>query len=144
MADLSPTTRKDIPKIEEWIAVDPFHKDEDQHSAEWLLTGNGILSFCVADDQGPLCYVRLDAEGDMLRLATQFGPESQVSKKRLVTGLLSAGIPAIIEFGKNKGYKGIVFESISESLIAFMERQGFFKAAGKNDYSLTFEEAAHV
>ncbi len=95
MADLSPTTRKDIPKIEEWIAVDPFHKDEDQHSAEWLLTGNGILSFCVADDQGPLCYVRL-------------------------------------------------VESISESLIAFMERQGFFKAAGKNDYSLTFEEAAHV
>src|SRR6266436_3312688 len=134
---MRPTVDSDLMKIREWIATDPFHKDEEQHSAEWLLTGNGALAFCVADEQGPLCYVRLDAEGDMLRLATQFGPESEVSKKRLVTGLLSAGIPAIIEFGKNKGYKGIVFESISESLIAFMERQGFFKAAGKNDYSLT-------
>ncbi len=141
---MRPTTKQDVPKIEEWIAVDPFHKDEIKHSAEWLLTGNGALAFCVTDAQGPLCYVRLDAEDNMLRLATQFAPENQVSKKRLVTGLLSVGIPAIIEFGKNKGYKGIVFESTSEPLIAFMQQQGFFKAAGENDYALTFEEATHV
>src|SRR5258708_35353293 len=102
---LSPTTVEDLPQIHEWIIADPFHKDEDQHSAEWLLTGGGALAFCLSDVAGPLCFVRLDAEGDMLRLATQFGPEHEVSKKRLVTGLLSTGIPAIIEFGKNKGYK---------------------------------------
>lgn len=144
MAQITLTTSENIRQIREWIAADPFHKDEEQHSAEWLLTGNGALAFCVTDEIGPLCFVRLDAEGEMLRLATQFGPENEVSKKRLVTGLLSAGIPAIVEFAKSKGYKGIVFESISESLIAFMNRLGFFKAAGENDYALVFEEATHV
>ncbi len=143
MAELRPTMETDIPKINEWISSDPWHKD-DKHSAEWLLTGGGKLSFCLSDDIGPLCFVRLDEEGEMLRLATQFGPEDEVSKSRLVAGLLSMGIPAIIEFGKVKGYKGIVFESTSESLIAFMNRLGFFKAAGENDYALTFEEVTHV
>jgi len=141
--NLTPTTREDLPQIEEWIKADPWHKDDPTWKAEGLLTGNGVLCFCLSDDKGPLCFVRLDAEGEMLRLATQFGPENEVSKSRLVAGLLSMGIPAIIEFGKVKGYKGIVFESTSESLIAFMNRLGFFKAAGENDYALTFEEA-HV
>lgn len=140
MAFLSPTVANDIGIIKKWIAADPWHNEDARHSAEWLLTGGGALSFCVSDEIGPLCFVRLDAEGNMLRLATQFGPESEVSKKRLVTGLLSVGIPAIVEFGKSKGYKGIVFESVSESLIAFMGRQGFLKAASENDYALTFEE----
>ena len=82
--------------------------------------------------------MRLDAEGEMLRLATQFGPESEVSKKRLVVGLLSMGIPAIVKFGKDQGFKGIVFESTSESLVAFMSRQGF-KHVNDNDYALVFE-----
>jgi hypothetical protein len=141
---LRPTTSEDLSKIRKWIAADSFHKEETQNSAEWLLTGSGALAFCLSDSDGPLCFVRLDAEGDMLRLATQFGPEHEVSKTRLVAGLLSTGIPAIVEFAKSKGYKGIVFESVSESLIAFMGRQGFFKAAGENDYALTFGEAAHV
>jgi hypothetical protein len=63
-----------------------------------------------------------------------------VSKSRLVKGLLSTGIPAIVEFGKVKGYKGIVYESTNESLINFMKIQGFFKAAGKDDYALTWDE----
>ncbi len=137
---LSPTVADDLPQIEEWIAADPWHKDDPTWKAEGLLTGNGVLSFCLSDDKGPLCFVRLDAEGDMLRLSTQFGPESEVSKSRLVKGLLSMGIPSIVEFGKVKGYKGIVYESTSESLITFMKIQGFFKTAGEHDYALTWEE----
>jgi hypothetical protein len=144
MGNLIPTTEEHLSQIREWIAADPYHRDDERNSAEWLLTGNGILAFCLADEKGPLCFARLDEEGSMLRLATQFGPSEVVSSRRLVAGLLSAGIPAIIEFAKNKGYKGIVFESVSESLITFMNRQGFFKAAGENDYVLAFEEVAHV
>lgn len=137
------TTEVHLPQIQEWIDADPYHKDEDLHTPGWLLTGGGELAFCVADSDGPLCFVRLDAEGDMLRLATQFAPESEVSKKRLVMGLVSTGIPAIIQFGKDKGFKGIVFESTSESLIGFMNKQGFFKVSG-DDYALTFGEEANV
>jgi len=136
----SPTTLDDLIKIQEWIAQDPWHKDDPSWTAEALLTGKGALSFCVLDDKGPLFFVRLNREGDMLRLATQFAPESEVSKSRLVKGLLSVGIPTITEFGKVKGYKGIVYESTNESLINFMKMQGFFKSAGENDYALTWEE----
>jgi len=138
MINLTPILPDDLEQVREWIQADPWHKDDYRHSAEFLLTGNGLLTFCLMDDKGPLCFVRLDAEGEMLRLATQFGPESEVSRKRLIVGLLSMGIPAIVKFGKDRGFKGIVFESTSESLIAFMDKQGF-KAAGGDDYALTFE-----
>ena len=138
---LTPTTAADLEQILGWIAADPYHKDDPRCTAEGLLSGagNGVLTFCLQDSEGPLCYVRLDVEGEVLRLSTQFGPEEQVSKRRLVTGLLDAGIPAIKIFAKGKKYKGIVFESVSPSLIAFMDKQGF-KAAGGNDYMLTFGE----
>ena len=144
MAKLSPTTSEDISQIKEWVAADPWHKDDPSfQDVERLLTGQGLLSFCLSDYEGSLCFVRLDAEGDMVRFATQFGPEAEVSKKRLIVGLLSTGIPALIAFAKEKGYKGLVFESQNESLINFMAKQGF-KSAGGNDYALTFEENVNV
>lgn len=132
------TTVEDIPMIARWIAADPDHRDDARSSPEFLLTGLGALAFKVVDDKGPLFFTRLDVEGDMLRLATQFGPPEEVSKNRLVTALLSTGIPAIINFAKRGKYRGIVFESTTESLIKFMDKQGF-KPAGGDDYALTFE-----
>jgi hypothetical protein len=143
MVELTSTLPANLDRIKEWIAVDPWHKDDPTFLAEGLLTGQGLLSFCVADSEGPLCFVRLDAEGDMVRFATQFGPEAEVSKRRLITGLLSTGIPALIAFAKDKGYKGLVFETTNESLINFMDKQGF-KTAGNNDYALVFKENINV
>jgi|SRR6266850_612253 len=138
MAKLIPITENHIPQIEEWIKADEWHKNDPTWSAEGLLTGNGALSFCLADDEGPTCFVILYDEGKMLRLSTQFAPEEIVSKRRLVTALLSTGIPGIIQFGKDKDYKGIVYESENESLINFMSKQGF-KPVGGLDYALIFE-----
>lgn len=144
MTKLSPTTQENIEQIKGWISLDLFHKDDPSFKEpEKLLTGQGLLSFCLVDDEGPLCFVRLDAEGDMVRFATQFAPEEEVSKRRLIIGLLSTGIPALIAFAKEKGYKGLVFESTNESLINFMAKQKF-KSAGGNDYALTFEENVNV
>lgn len=143
MAKITVTTSADLEQIREWIASDPYHKDDPRCTADGLLTGNGTLTFCLQDDEGPLCFVRLDAEEELLRLSTQFGPESEVSKKRLVTGLLSTGIPAIILFAKESKSKGVVFESTSPSLIAFMDKQGFKPKSG-DDYALVFEEQTHV
>lgn len=140
---LTVTTSADLEQIREWITADPYHKDDPRCTAEGLLTGNGFLTFCLRDDEGPLCFVRLDSEVDMLRLSTQFGPETEVSKKRLITGLLSTGIPAIVIFAKENKYKGIVFESTSPTLIAFMDKQGFRPKSG-DDYALVFEEQTHV
>lgn len=136
---LATTNPQDLPQIAEWIQADPWHKDDARHTPQFLLTGNGLMSFCLTDEQGPLCFVRLDDEGEIMRLATQFGPESEVSKKRLVAGLLGEGVPYIIAFGRENGYKGIVFESTSPTLIAFMGKLGF-KSVGGVDYQLTFED----
>lgn len=140
---LTTTQESDLPQITEWIQADPWHRDDPRHTAEFLLTGNGLMTFCLTDDKGPLCYVRLDDEGSVMRLATQFGPESEVAKRRLVHGLLSEGIPFIIAFGRENGYKGIIFESTSPSLIAFMDKLGF-KSVGGADYQLTFEDPKNV
>lgn len=140
---LTVTTEADLGQIREWVAADPYHKDDPRCTPEGLLAGNGILTFCLQDDEGSLCFVRLDAEAEFLRLSTQFGPEAEVSKKRLITGLLSTGIPAITMFGKENKYKGIVFESTNLSLINFMDKQGFRPKSG-DDYALIFEEQTHV
>ncbi len=138
---LRTTVEADVPLIKHWMGADPRHSLEVRNSAEWLLTGNGLLSFCVADDKGPLCFVRLDSEDDMTRAAIQFGPESEVSKRRMVVGLMRMGLPAIIRFSKKEGFKGVIFESVSTSLIEFLKKNlGVCKAAGENDYSLTFGE----
>lgn len=134
-----PTIESDLPQIQEWINADPDHSRFPDNDPKFLLTGKGALAFCLKDDEGPLCYVRLDEENGMLRLATQFAPEIEVSKKRLVKGLLEMGIPAIIAFAKNTDHKGIVFETMTESLIAFMKKLNFNHTSG-DDYALVFED----
>ena len=144
MLKLLATEKSDLSQLKEWVAVDPWHKEnETWKKTEGMLTGNGILAFNVSDDKGPVVYIRLDKEDDLARIATQFAPESEVSKRRLVVGLARIGIPAMIEFAKQNGYKGLIFESISPTLIGFGDRFGF-RSVGNNDYALIFEEQQNV
>ena len=136
---LRTTVEADVPLIKHWMGADPRHSLEVRNSAEWLLTGLGLLSFCLADAKGPLAFIRLDEEADLVRAAIQFGPESEVSKRRLVVGLIRMGLPAIVRFSQKSGYRGVVFESVNPSLISFLEKhQGIRKAEKENDYELIF------
>jgi hypothetical protein len=143
MYKFEPTSRKDLPHIAAWIKADPWHKGEARNDPEFLLTGKGLLVFCLHDDKGPVCYVRLDQEGELARVATQFGPEVEVSKRRVAVGLASAMLPAIKEFARTLGLKGLIYESDSPLLIMFCEKQGFH-AVGNNDYLWATEENEHV
>ena len=133
------TTRDDIDQIREWINADPFHQIM---APEWWLTGEGTLSFCLQDDTGPICFLRFDDEDGLLRMNTQFGPEEEVSKKRLITAILNQ-FPPFIERIKAQHFKGIVFESTSENLINFMKKIGFKNLSG-DDYVLMFEEVCDL
>lgn len=84
-------------------------------------------------------YMRLDQEADLMRFHTQFAPENEVSKKRVVDTIL-AGLPAIQGEAMKRNLKGLVFESTSKSLIAFMAKLGFKALENTNDYVLKFEE----
>lgn len=132
------STKENVPEIEEWTAHDPYHFHQGQ--PEWWLTNaaGSLLAFRLMDAQGPLAYVRLDAEGGYARIHTQFAPETVVSKRRLVVGMRGC-LEKLIEFNKTMDAKGMVFNSVSPSLIAFMEKYFKFKPVGQNDYRLDFE-----
>lgn len=140
---ITETKPKDVKRIREWLSVDPWHKDDSRNVPELMVTGNGLLSFCLRDDEGPLVYVKLTEDGDLIRIAMQFAPESIVSRKRLAIGLSEVGIPVMKIFAEHRKYKGLVFESVSPTLIAFGDRYGF-KSVGNNDYALIFEEKRDV
>ena len=141
MLRLTSTEFSDLYQIREWMAIDPWHSHLPIKTAEELLTGRGLLCFCIQDDKGPLVFVRFDKDDEdgVFRVSTQFGPESEVSKRRLIVGIQRQLVPTIVAFGKDKKFKGAVYESISPKLIEFMSKFGF-RPAGNNDYMLTFEE----
>ena len=126
----------DLPQLKEWIAIDPYHFH--QGSPEWWITGNGLLAFTLLDERGPLCYVRLDEEGEYIRIHTQFAPEAVVSKRRLLVGMNQC-MTKLIELYQST-HSGMVFNSVSPSLIAFMGKRFSFTSVGNDDYRLDFEE----
>lgn len=134
----SESTPNDIEQLTEWIKHDPYHKD--CLIPEWWLTGDGLLSYCIQDSQGPTMYVRIDKENDLMRLHCQFAPETEVSKSRVVKSLLWA-LPRMEVFAKQQQLKGFVYKSTSPSLIQFMQiRFGFTPIGSDNDYWKPFEE----
>lgn len=137
--NFTPSTFDDIEQLTEWIAHDPYHFHLGQ--PEWWLSGaNGsLLSFCFTDEKGPLVYARLDLEGEYIRIHTQFAPETVVSKRRLIVGMIQ-GIRTLIEVYKTQGYKGFIFNSVNPSLFGFMDKHLGFKSIGNDDYRLDFEE----
>ena len=126
----------DLPQLKEWIAIDPYHFH--QGSPEWWLTGNGLLAFTLLDERGPLCYVRLDEEGEYIRIHTQFAPEAVVSKRRLLVGMNQC-MTKLIELYQST-HSGMVFNSISPSLISFMMKRFGFVLDKDDDYVLQFKE----
>ncbi len=139
MVKFSPSTFEDLEQLGEWILHDPYHFHLGQ--PEWWLTGaeGSLLAFCLVDLRGPVAYVRLDLEGEYVRIHTQFAPETEVSKRRLVVGLIQA-VKALIELYKMEGRKGLIFNSVSPSLIGFMDKHLGFKSIGNDDYRLDFKE----
>lgn len=114
----SPTEVTDVPQLIDWGVP-------EDRTPEWLSGNSLLLSFCLSDDQGPLLFCRYEPENGLARMYTIFGPEEEVSKKRIVMGMV-AGLPIVYEFMKNKELKGIIYNTENESLVKWMsDHQGF-------------------
>jgi hypothetical protein len=114
----SPTEITDIYQLMEWGV--PESQVED-----WLSGNADLLSFCLQDEVGPLLFCRYHHEGDLARMYTIFGPEPEVSKKRIAIGM-TKGLPVVYDFMKKKGIKGIIYTTPNEALVKWMsEHQGF-------------------
>jgi len=138
MIKFTSTLPDDQPQILRWALADPYHCAKASIDGPgWWLTGQGVLSGCIEDAGGPTMYFRFDLEGELVRLHTQFAPENEVTKTRVIR-VISRAIPALAFKAKQEGAKGFVFESVSPLLIRFMDRMGFKSVENTNDYIFMF------
>jgi hypothetical protein len=140
MISFIPTTAEHINTLRSWITKDKFSRIS---TPRFWMTGESLLSFCCQDDS-PVLFVRIDAEGDAARLHTLFGPPEDVSKRRIAESL-AVGFPKIADELRRQGFKMAVYESVSPSLIAFMSAFGFIPSTGSsNDFVLEFEASVKI
>jgi hypothetical protein len=135
MIDIIPSNQEDLPRLREWVAADPWHKH--QKTPEWWLTGNGYLSFCIRDEDGPIFYSRIDQDQEWFRLHCQFGPRSEVNRGRVVAGI-TAYLKVIPSYLESNG-KRMRFDSENSSLIKFLESRGFHSDPA-GDFVFEFKE----
>ena len=138
MINFTPTTYADRVQILQWITLDPYHtQDASEESVDLFLTDrDNLLSCAVKDEEGIVFYLQLRQEGELVRIGTQFGPEDQVSKKRVVEAIKDALVSTKV-LVQSAGAEGFVYESTSHSLIKFMSSFGFVPHKG-NDYLWVF------
>lgn len=145
MIEFIKTTEEDMPLIQRWISLDPWHARPDYKddaawwASLWYYSPQANATFKLVDDEGIVLFVRLDQDRDtLLRLHTQFGPVEEVSEKRVAQAIMY-GIKTFIPHGVQNGATGIITESMSPKLIAFLIKRLNFKQDTGNDYLLTFE-----
>jgi len=129
-------TTTDVLLLQSWIDADPSHSVKE--AADWWVFG-GYLHFKLVDEQGTTMFVRFDREGDLLRLHTQFAPVEEVSETR-VAKAISQAIPEFSSYAKLDNVAGIITESSSPKLIAFLCGRLGFKSHGNDNYVLVFDQ----
>jgi hypothetical protein len=134
MITFEAVTQASLPRLADWIQQDEYHKT--QNLEDWLMTPALVLQCWLHDDQGPVMYVMTERDDDFLRIHIQFGPENEVSKRRIVRALFG-GWPKFLPVMKEQQAQGIWFTSKSPTLIHFMDKFGF-KPWRNDDYLLSF------
>ena len=133
MVTFEAITQEDLSQLKSWIDVDLWHQNKEE--VDWWM--RGYISFKLVDERGPTVFVRFDREGDLVRLHSQFAIPSVVSESRVAISI-SEAIPRFIECAKVDGVKGIITESVSPKLVAFLTTRLGFVHSKDNDYVLMF------
>ena len=118
---LRPVEESDRPLLEEFIKHDPFHVNGD---ADFFFE-HPDLTVAAEDENGVVMFIRLEK---IIRGHIQFGTDRDRIRESLpeILGMLITHV-------KSGGYVEAICESVSTSLIKFLEKFGFHKA--ENEYS---------
>jgi hypothetical protein len=94
---------------------------EGRGSPEPFLCGNELASvYAIDDEKGTVMYVRTEANDCAMRIHIQFC----LSARRSFNSL-KEGFPVVRADAKNRGFREIVFDSVSPALIRHMIGMGF-------------------
>jgi hypothetical protein len=122
-------TEADRSQIEQWIQSDEDHRGRCKADF-WLTPEDGVKLFAVEDALGTIFYVRGE---NLLRLHIQFAPESERRRTAKAvdefTSLIAAG-------AKKSHYKQLIYESVVQPLIKFLEKRGFHSSPAEQVYDL--------
>lgn len=119
MLKTRPVEEKDLPQIEEWIALDKDHRGKST-PAFWN-TKERANCFAVEDEEGTIFYVRAE---NILRLHIQFAPPDKVDRTRKAVDEFER----LIRDQAKRTYRQIIFESVSKHLIRFLHKRGYYSS----------------
>jgi hypothetical protein len=110
---------KDKARLSEWIAADKCPQHRGVNPEWWMDEG-----FAVENASGPVFYLKFE---NVMRCYIQFAPDvdrdQEVTKLALKNAFYQVAVGA-----KQHGYKEIIYDSESPSLIGFMKQFGFKEA----------------
>jgi hypothetical protein len=123
MAKFRAVKEEDRSEIETWIAADPGHAGK--MTADFFLEAGKTHSlYAVGDEEGTAMYIRCELSGPYrMRAHIQFGPD----KKRIMK-CFRDGWPLVMDDAKKRGFKSVLFDSTSPTLVKWMMSEFKFKA----------------
>lgn len=123
------TNAEDLPQLDAWVKADPAHQHLTGSHFMLQPDEHGVQCIEVEDDKGTVFYLKFT---NALIVETQFPPSlgMNLAEARQRVRISRALKEAFGYFGassKQLGYHAMLFNSVSESLIAFFEKLGFKK-----------------
>ena len=108
--------QSDIPKLEELIANDPYHRD--LFNSEFFFRPD-TTTWVVEDERGIIFFLRTS---EIMRFHIQFDNEQRARNAKALLDIL----PAFLKMAQDTGHKQMIFDSTSPGLIKFAtEKMGF-------------------
>jgi hypothetical protein len=138
---LETSTEADLPIIDAWCANEPYLSRCIYNIAFLTASPNSILVFKLCDQIGPVLFCRIEPDAkdkEIARFHILFAPAEAVSRGRIAKAMLRT-MNVVFNWVKAEGYTGIIFDSVSDGLIKFLNRVGFKPVEGTNDYLLHFD-----
>ena len=127
----------DLPKLQKWVDADLQHKNVLPPEF-WIPSENtderkGTKCLAIENDKGVMFFLRLE---NVMRVYVQFPPDGEYNPEEMKEALESS-FRFIAPGAKKIGYKEMIFNSVSKSLIRFFRKFGFTEL--KDEYGVSLQ-----
>lgn len=123
--DFRDTNEADLPLLSRWISEDACPQHNNVAPDFWLpeTDDTDVKSKCITVmcDGAPVFFIKLE---NVMRAYIQFAPDAERDKLATSLGLKKAFL-TVAGGAKKIGYREMIFESKSESLVDLFRRFGF-------------------
>ena len=122
------TNAEDLPQLDAWVKADPAHQHLTGSHFMLQPDENGVQCIEVEDDKGTVFYLKFTnalACGDAVPSVSRDESSPKLRQRVRISKALKEAFGYFGASSKQLGYHAMLFNSVSESLIAFFEKLGF-------------------